>query len=166
MPEGLRYGYETVTEMPPAAVSAAGRVPAMFHVLLLTTLLSIVPGSAPMSFTTLHRGTNSQIDTARTVVIRKAADWPALWREHAGDTKPPAVDFAKAMVIAVFAGMRPTGGYAVEITQIESRDGGVVVTYRERRPSPEDIVTQALTAPFHIVSAPAQAGPVTFQERR
>ena len=134
--------------------------------LLVTWLLSIGTESAPMTFTTLDRGTISQIDTARTVVVRKAAEWQSLWREHAGDRELPAVDFAQSMVVAVFAGSRPTGGYAVEITRIEPRDDGVVVTYRERRPSPEDIVTQVLTAPFHIVRTQAHTGPVTFQRAR
>ena len=138
----------------------------MIHSLLLAMWLSTGTGSAPMTFTTLDRGTNSRIDAARTVVIRQAAEWSALWREHAGDRKPPTVDLAKSMVIAVFAGSRPTGGYAVDVTQIESKDGTVVVTYRERRPSPEDIVTQALTAPFHIVVTQAAPGPVTFQRGR
>ena len=119
-----------------------------------------------MTFTTLDRGTNSRIDAARTVVVKQAAEWSALWREHAGDRKPPAVDFAKSMVVAVFAGSRPTGGYAVDVTQIEAKDGSVVVAYRERRPSPEDIVTQALTAPFHIVVTQAASGPVIFQRAR
>ncbi|HEV3485198.1 MAG TPA: protease complex subunit PrcB family protein [Vicinamibacterales bacterium] len=108
----------------------------------------------------------SQIDSARTVVVRTAADWAELWKEHTGTANPPAVDFTRTMVVAVFAGMRPSGGYAVEITQIEKTDAAIVVTYRERKPGPDDITTQALTFPFHIVRTDAHAGDVTFRPAR
>ena len=119
-----------------------------------------------MPFTTIARGGMSQVDSARTVVVRTAPEWTELWKEHAGSTNPPAVDFTKTMVLAVFAGMRPSGGYAVEITQIEKNDGPIVVTYRERKPGPDDITTQALTFPFHIVRTDAHAGEVSFRAAR
>jgi hypothetical protein len=51
------------------------------------------------------------------------------------------------VVLGAFLGERPTGGYGVEIVRI--CDGRIVV---ERRSPPEDaIVTQALTAPYHMV---------------
>lgn len=134
--------------------------------MLVALLLSIALGSAPMKFTSLDRGVISRIETSRTVAVRTLAEWAALWKEHAGESKPPAVDFSKAMVIGVFAGMRPTGGHAIEITQIEARDGEVVVTYRERRPGPDDITTQALTYPFHLVRTEQRSGKVTFERAR
>jgi hypothetical protein len=139
----------------------------MKHLSLLVALLvSIVPEPAPMKFTTLDRGVTSRIETSRTIAVRTAAEWAALWKEHAGDSKPPAVDFSKAMVIGVFAGMRPTGGHAMEITQIDARDGDVMVTYRELRPGPDDITTQALTYPFHLVRTERRSGKVTFERAR
>jgi hypothetical protein len=47
-------------------------------------------------------------------------------------------------------GMRLTGGYAVEILGAEEHDGILTIRYRERSPRPNEFVTQAVTAPFHV----------------
>lgn len=119
-----------------------------------------------MPFTTIARGGMSQVDSPRTVVVRTPADWTTLWNEHAGGVKPPAVDFSTSMVIAVFSGMKPTGGHSIEITHIEKGEKEIVVTYTERTPGPDDITTQALTFPFHMVRTASHAGPVTFRTKR
>ncbi len=116
-----------------------------------------------MPFATLARGDHSGIEEPRDAVVRTAAQWSALWKEHAGQSAAPAVDFRQSMVVAVFAGSRPTAGYGIEITGIERRNGGLVVTYREQRPAPDAMVAQVLTSPFHIVQTERRAGPVTFE---
>ena len=108
----------------------------------------------------------SGIDAPRTAVVRSADEWTALWKDHARSAKAPAVDFSREMVVAVFLGTKPSGGYSVEIAQIEKRDNEVLVTYRERQPGPDDIVTMALTSPFHIVRTEAAAGKITFKPAR
>jgi hypothetical protein len=115
-----------------------------------------------MTFSTLAQGNQSQMEDAREAVARTPAEWAALWKGHRTG-KPPDVDFTRSMVVAVFLGTRPTAGYAVEITGIETKDAGLVVTYRERRPGPDELTAQVLTAPFHIVQTVAFAGPVRFQ---
>ena len=70
---------------------------------------------AAISMRTLDRGTQSNIDQARTVVVRSADEWSALWRAHVADKPVAPVDFTKEMVVGVFLGSRPTAGYSVEI---------------------------------------------------
>jgi hypothetical protein len=53
--------------------------------------------------------------------------------------------------LVVYAGERPTGGYAVNITAITSDGGETRVTVRETVPAQDEMVTQALTYPFDIV---------------
>ena len=113
-------------------------------------------------FTTIVAGGDSQIEEQRTVVVRTQAAWDALWRDHGAQGKPAAVDFSKEMVVAVFAGTRPSAGYAVEITAIEVREGRIEVAYRERQPRPDEMVAQMLTAPFHIVRTTAREGKAVF----
>jgi hypothetical protein len=67
------------------------------------------------------------------------------------------------MVAAVFLGARPTGGYGVEITGTRRDGDTLVVEFVERRPGPDAIVTQALTAPYHIVTLPRHEGAVVFR---
>jgi hypothetical protein len=124
-----------------------------------------IAAQAPaMTFTTIARGESSRIEESREAVARTAAEWSALWKAHGG--KPPAVDFSRAMVVAVFLGSRPTAGHAVEITRIEKRDADLVVTYRERRPAADEMAAQMLTAPFHVVRTETHAGRVRFERQR
>src|SRR5438132_14036060 len=67
-------------------------------------------------------GQRSGITAMRQVVVRDAASFAALWKEHAGpqsSTPPPAVDFKKQDVVAVFLGSKPTGGFTVKIEDIK-----------------------------------------------
>jgi len=121
---------------------------------------------AHMTFTTLDRSHQSQIEEPRQAVARTPAEWAALWEAHGGEGKPPAVDLSRSIVIGVFLGTRPTAAHTVEIVRIEQRDTDLVVTYREQRPAPGDMVAQMLTAPFHIVRTGAHPGPVRFQPTR
>ena len=59
---------------------------------------------------TIDKGTESNVDDAKTVVVRDAAAWKKLWQGHAPDRALPAVDFSREMVVAVFMGSRPTSG--------------------------------------------------------
>ena len=63
----------------------------------------------------------------------------------------PAPDFGSAVVIAAFQGVKPTGGYSIEVVSIEEKEGVVDVRLNVVEPRPSDIVTQAFTAPYDIV---------------
>jgi hypothetical protein len=118
----------------------------------------------PVKFTTIDRGQQSNIEEARQAVARTAAEWTALWKAHAGDRPRPAIDLTKSMVVAVFLGTRPTGGFEVEITGIEKEGSDLVVTWREHRPARGAMLSQILTMPFHLVSTEKHAGPVRFKK--
>jgi hypothetical protein len=115
-----------------------------------------------VAFNTIDRGGQSDIESAREVVVRTPAEWTALWKQHTPGRKPPAVNFTRSMVVGVFLGSRPTGGYSIDIAGIERKGTELVVTYREGRPAPDDMVTQVLTSPYHLVSIERFAGPVRF----
>lgn len=112
--------------------------------------------------TTVAQGTDSTITEPREVVIRTAAEWRVLWAAHSPDPVPD-MDFARAIVVGVFAGTRPTAGFHIEITAITVEDGRAVVQYVERGPEPGDLVAQMLTAPFHLVAVPGVDRPVEFR---
>ncbi len=147
----------------------------MVGVIAVTLALAMpAAGVAPVAFTTVHRGSDSQVEDAKNVTARTAAEWRALWKEHSFSLPLPKVDFTKEMVVGVFLGMRPTGGHSVTITAIElvsvvrSAPGAVkhdelVVTYRVEAPAPNAMVTQALTSPVHLVRLPQHTGTVRFE---
>jgi hypothetical protein len=132
--------------------------------MLLALIVSLVTigSSPPVKFSTLADGQASAIEEERQVVVRTDAEWKALWAKHAPGQKLPFVNFAKSTVIAVFLGTRNTGGYRAMITEIERHGADLVVTWQEEKPSPDLMVTQALTSPFHIVQIDKTTDPVKF----
>jgi hypothetical protein len=107
------------------------------------------------SFQTVVKGARSGVRDPLQIVIRSQAEWDALWKRHVSietnPPPPPAIDFNKQIVIGVFLGEKPTGGYDVEIIRTEQSDSALVIHYREKSPLPGSIVIQAVTQPFHII---------------
>jgi hypothetical protein len=115
-------------------------------------IAAILQTAVPMR--SLDKGTSSQVDGARQTTVQSAAEWNALWSQHAGDRARPAVDFSKEMVLAVFLGTRPSAGFSVEIVGAREEGGALIVSYRETRPQPGNVAAQVLTSPYHLVAVP------------
>jgi hypothetical protein len=128
--------------------------------MLFTAFLQAV---AP-TMTTIDRGQTTWIDSPRQVVARTPEEWAKLWKAHAPDRQPPAVDFSQNMVVAVFLGSRPTAGYRVEIVGTKEVNGALVVEYRQTQPPPGAITAQVITTPYVIVTMPQRAGDVKFEK--
>ena len=126
-------------------------------------LLALSLQIAPAAFVTVASGGSSAIADAHQAVVRADTEWQALWKRHGAREAAPAIDFSREMIAAVFLGTRPTGGYRVEITALRREADVLVIDILERRPPPGALVTQALTAPFHIVRLPRHEGPVRFR---
>jgi PrcB C-terminal len=130
--------------------------------MILFPLLAQTVVSAAITFTTVAQGTRSDISESRFVVVRTAAEWQKLWKEH--DSRPaPDVDFSRSIVVGVFLGTRPTAGYGVTITAVTARPGGAAVDYTEQRPAPGRMTAQVLTSPFHLVTVPKETEKVEFR---
>lgn len=163
--------------------TTAGWVVAPFLLCVLLTPLSISPATNPrriaaaaseakgaqISFQTIAKGHRSGVLGPLQAVARNQGDWAALWKKHTSiESNPPPLpdsDFAKHVVVAVFAGEKPTGGHDIEITSVERVDERLLVSFAERSPSPGTIVTQAFTQPFHIAKVASQ-GSATVSFRR
>ena len=53
----------------------------------------------------------------RNYAIYSQDELDSFWKlSHSGSTKAPTVDFKKQYVLVVFAGMKPTTGYKIEVT--------------------------------------------------
>jgi hypothetical protein len=83
---------------------------------------------------------------------------------HAPDRARPQVDFATEMVVAVFAGSRPTAGFSIDLVGYREAAGTLVVIYREAPPPPGGITAQVLTSPYAIATIPARPGEVAFEK--
>lgn len=103
---------------------------------------------------TVDKGDQSNIDDAKQVVVRDAAEWRKLWQQHAPDRPMPSIDFARESVVAVFMGSRNTAGYSIAILSTTEGGGALIVKYRETRPAAGGVTAQVLTFPYHIVAIP------------
>jgi hypothetical protein len=116
------------------------------------------------TFRTIDKGDMSFADARREVTARTAAEWAAVWRQHAANRPAPAVDFSREMVVGIFDGSRPSAGYGVQIVGTRVDQGTLVVQYQEARPGRDDIVAQMITSPYHLIAVPTRPGAVRFEK--
>ena len=119
-----------------------------------------------LNFQSINRGVRSGHSGRKNYVISDSKDWESLWNVTTADpyTKPtlPIVDLVNEMVIAVYLGEKPTGGYGIEITRVLDIGTYIEVHVEEYFPQPDSIVTTALTHPFHIIKIPKTTKEVKF----
>jgi hypothetical protein len=114
---------------------------------------------------TIEKGDQSNIDTARQVIVRTEAEWTQLWRQHAPDRPQPPIDFSKETVIGLFMGSRPNAGYSTAVVSATEGGGALIVRYTETRPARDAITAQILTFPYHLAAIPkATATNVKFEK--
>ena len=112
---------------------------------------------------TIAKGEDSRVVEPRRFVIRDGQSFVAIWAAHAGpDAPPPAIDFTTRMVAAVFAGERPTPGFAVTVTGTRRDPDSLVVVVDEAQPDPSAMMAQVISSPYHIVSLPRDDGDIRF----
>lgn len=138
----------------------------LFALALIATAATAVI-AADTSLRTLAMGTQSGVQKPERAVVRTQPEWEALWKRSA-PTKAqaeaiPKVDWSKEMVLAAYLGSRSTGGYSIRVVEARETNGKLEVRVEVRSPLPGGIVTQAFTAPFHIVAAPKSALPVAWK---
>ncbi|MEW6295926.1 MAG: DUF4382 domain-containing protein [Candidatus Diapherotrites archaeon] len=108
-----------------------------------------------IDFETIEKGYNSGYKTAENLVVKDNSAWQAAWSKVKEGVSPapelPSVDFSKEMVIAVFMGEQSTGGYSIEIDDLREQGNSIRVFVEESSPGPDEVVTLALTQPYHIV---------------
>jgi hypothetical protein len=107
----------------------------------------------------LAEGGYSQVNDAFVAVARDVETYAAI-RELAKGLPDMSADFFQHnAVVAAFLGQRRTGGYSVRITR--APDGKVQV--EQDSPSKGAMTTQALSAPFKIVSVPTGESEFRFE---
>lgn len=133
--------------------------------LCLLPFLASAASESTLAFSTLARGDTSGVIAPTYLAIRSREAWQTLWAQHVmgSPSALPIVDFSREIVLAVFAGERPTGGYEIVITTVEAGSGGLLVTYSETGPPPGSFLTQQLTHPYHLVRVPRVGGPIIFR---
>ncbi|MBI5574506.1 MAG: protease complex subunit PrcB family protein [Elusimicrobia bacterium] len=113
-------------------------------------------------------GYYSGYKVAGTKVFTNNDSWENFWQEHTKNQIPaprlPVVDFNKEMAVAVFMGEQKTGGYAIQIVNIEKIKNKIIVRYKETVPSKNTAVTEVITQPYHIKVIEKSDLPVVFKK--
>jgi len=112
---------------------------------------------------TIAKGEDSRLVEPRRFVIRDSQAFAAVWTAHSGtDAGMPRIDFDAHMVVAVFAGERPTPGFAVSVTGTRRAADALVVLVEETSPASSGVAAQVLASPYHIAALPRDDGEVRF----
>ncbi len=106
------------------------------------------------------QGLHPRTAVFQTVVVRSSSEWQMVWK----DQNPPAIDFDHLMVVGIFAGNKPTAGYAVDIVDVKTSPNQITVTYRETSPPVGARLVLILTQPFDLQAISKTNLPITFQK--
>ena len=134
------------------------------HVVLLALCVVVMsacanPHPAPaLPPRSVAKGAFSGITDARQEVIRDKAAFAKVWDELQAQsrTRPsrPEIEFAHEMLVLVTLGQRRTGGFSIEVVNVEVRQNRLRIEVRRQKPPPDAMVIQSLTSPFHLVAVP------------
>lgn len=101
-------------------------------------------------FTILYNAQNQGRDTESNVIIDNQKALHALF-QSVGVVDTPKIDFTKNQVVALFLGMKRTGGYSISVDRVEEVEGELIIYKKVEGPKVDEMVTTALTNPFVIV---------------
>jgi hypothetical protein len=126
--------------------------------------------SVPFATVAQSSGATSAVTKRAVRAIRSDAAWRAEWQRLNGTTteppRRPRVDFRRHTLVLVTTGHRPTGGYAIGVRSIRRSGRRLVVRAEERAPGSGCFVTQAHTAPYHVVRIRRTSARVSAVRRR
>lgn len=122
------------------------------------------------AFKILDQGNRSGVLESKNASIAQKDDFTVLWSQHKnhviGGGIVPEIDFTKQAIIGVFLGEKPTGGYSVVIDKITLENNTAHVYFTTILPGKNCRLTQALTSPYTIVTAPKNFTSTVFHESR
>lgn len=109
-------------------------------------------GRVDISYEILEEGNyGAEFDTA-VIENQKGLDKLYARLHDRSDRPAPKIDFERKKVIAVRSGPFTTGGYGIKLySAIDTKDG-VETVFLITAPEPTQIVTQAFTTPYLIIS--------------
>src|SRR5689334_13769484 len=94
--------------------------------LLLVGCAGASQAATPPAIRTLAKGAFSAIQQPTEQVITDKIAWEKAWTEHCSgksSEKLPEVDFTTEMVVAVTMGRKTSGGYSIQVKQVEPAGG-------------------------------------------
>lgn len=112
-------------------------------------------------FTKLAVGAKSDVAVRVNYLITSSSELSKLWTMIDAKGNPPAVDFSKQVVLAVFAGKESTSSIAIaKIEDTEARTVSISIT----RPEGTCAEKAVVTSPYEIAVVPISTLPMTHED--
>ncbi|HKO75807.1 MAG TPA: protease complex subunit PrcB family protein [Flavobacterium sp.] len=73
-------------------------------------------------------------------------------------------DFTKKRILGIYAGPKPTSGYAIKVQSVVEDDCEIIVEYFEKEPKKDEVVTTVITYPADYVVLPKSNKPILFKK--
>ncbi len=121
--------------------------------------VEVVPPPPP-AYRILAQGAQSAYTEGapKAFLARTEGEWREVWSLATQGRIPqpplPPVDFGRRAVAAFFWGLKPTGGYGLQVLGVTQSGRRAQVVLDLRSPPPGSIVTQALTSPYVLLEIP------------
>ena len=140
----------------------------VLHLLLISLVLlagcDAFQEADPYPYQVLAEGDFSGVRSPMEEIIDNNVEWQQFWRLHMSRTSSPEpvpqVDFASFVVVALFAGDKPSSGYSITIVAVTEKDSDVRIDYRiEGSGGPLQILTQ----PFAILKLQKPVGGIIIR---
>ena len=111
----------------------------------------------------LIQGNN--LKTGLPSIVKSQEDLQTLYSVLYGNSlKAPVIDFSKKAVVIAAAGPFNTGGYSIVPVSAIKTGKIINLVFEVKSPGPKDMVTQAFTRPYVIVSVDAEPDTEIFIE--
>ena len=103
----------------------------------------------------IQSGTYSGYDDPQQIVITTQEEWAKTWEKINQHKSPapemPKVDFNTQSVVAVFLGMKGSGGFGIRIAETKMSGEILNVKVVQSKPGQDCMTTSALTQPYHLI---------------
>lgn len=122
------------------------------------------PAAQEFEMRTIEQGTVSNIHEKTLSVLSDDASWQAFWSKHVTGREAPEVNFELEQVFVAMAGDKPSGCWALEVTQMARGEVGIEVEVTTYSPPIDAFCTMIVSQPFHFVSYPWGEAPPLIRE--
>jgi len=107
----------------------------------------------------------SQFTEAQNLVVKSDAGLQSIYDRLGTKEATPQINWSKNQVVLLAMGQRNTGGYSIAIDKVVYGKSEIMVYYKTNGPKAGDRVTQALTAPYALLTiANKKDLPIVFKE--
>lgn len=116
------------------------------------------PGGNPNSFSEVARGSNARAESFTVMLANTAAEVREIYAVAYGrqSSMPNPMTLRNETLVAIFMGQRSTGGYSIEVQNVQGSGNSLTVTVTLKAPGAGMLTTQALTSPWVMLKVPGQ----------